>query len=267
LLQAKAKEVGEMRKNLKVLVVTGILLALVAAASWGRQIPDPNLPDTVFIDSIVVLTAGGAVVPIHIVNDEPLGGIELTLRISSPDLKVDSFSFAGSVVSGASLKGWMMSNTNLTVYCMPFSTDPLVAAGRGLFGRIFFSFAPSTSRQLITIDTLTIPLSDLVYATSFSDASSSQFYPKFRKGYVDLKLTNCCLGIRGNVNGDPAEKINVSDITYLIEYLFGIPPGPPPPCPDEGNINADPEGKVNISDLTYLGSYLFGGGPAPRSCP
>ena len=37
-----------------------------------------------------------------------------------------------------------------------------------------------------------------------------------------------------NVNGDPDNKINVSDLGYLTAYLFAIPPIPPPPaCPNE----------------------------------
>lgn len=75
----------------------------------------------------------------------------------------------------------------------------------------------------------------------------------------------CCIGIRGNVNGDPNDPCNIVDQTYLIDYLFGG--GRPPPCQEEGNVNGDPEEKVNINDLTYLIGYLFGGGPAPPACP
>ena len=79
----------------------------------------------------------------------------------------------------------------------------------------------------------------------------------------------CCIGIRGNANADGNEDINISDITYLVDYLFGIPLGPVPPCPEEGNANGDGTGDINISDITYLVDYLFGIplGPAPPACP
>ncbi|MDH4156728.1 MAG: thrombospondin type 3 repeat-containing protein [candidate division Zixibacteria bacterium] len=79
----------------------------------------------------------------------------------------------------------------------------------------------------------------------------------------------CCFGNRGNANGDHDDKINVSDVSYLIAYLFGTPTGPVPPCPAEGNVNGDPDGKVNVSDVSYLTSYLFGDGsvPPPPPCP
>ncbi len=79
----------------------------------------------------------------------------------------------------------------------------------------------------------------------------------------------CCLGIRGNANNDPDDKANVSDITFLLRYLFGLPAGPPPGCPAEGNANGDLDEKTNIADVTYLIRYLFGipSGPEPRPCP
>ena len=80
---------------------------------------------------------------------------------------------------------------------------------------------------------------------------------------------NCCQGLRGNANGDAEDKTNIGDVTYLINYLFGIPPGPEPVCREEGNANADVEDKINIADVTYLIDYLFGIplGPAPPACP
>lgn len=78
----------------------------------------------------------------------------------------------------------------------------------------------------------------------------------------------CCLGTRGNINDDPSDATNIADVTYLVAYLFGIPPGPAPNCPIEANANGDPAESVNVSDLTYLVAYLFGvpNGPAPPAC-
>ena len=79
------------------------------------------------------------------------------------------------------------------------------------------------------------------------------------------RIGSCCIGIRGNVNADPSEAINITDITYLVAYCFGG--GPAPECIEEGNANADPENVLNISDITYLVAYCFGGGPEPEACP
>lgn len=70
----------------------------------------------------------------------------------------------------------------------------------------------------------------------------------------------CCIGDRGDVNSDGG--VDVADLTYLVDYLFGG--GPPPPCLKEADL--DGSGGVDVSDLTYLVDYLFGGGPAPVAC-
>jgi hypothetical protein len=41
--------------------------------------------------------------------------------------------------------------------------------------------------------------------------------------------------------------------------------GPHPMCPEEGD--ADDSGRINVADLTYLVDYLFRNGPPPPPCP
>jgi parallel beta-helix repeat protein len=72
-----------------------------------------------------------------------------------------------------------------------------------------------------------------------------------------LPLTLMC----GNVNADGT--INVCDVVYLINYLFGNDSEPVPKlC--VGDVNGD--GVVNSADVVYLINYLFIHGPAPGGC-
>jgi hypothetical protein len=64
----------------------------------------------------------------------------------------------------------------------------------------------------------------------------------------------------GDVNGD--RTIDLSDVVYLISYLFIG--GPPPDVIESGDANNDNE--VNLADAVYLVNYLFIGGPAPVGC-
>jgi hypothetical protein len=73
----------------------------------------------------------------------------------------------------------------------------------------------------------------------------------------------CCNAIRGNINDDPAQTIDISDLTFLVGYMFKS--GPEPPCVEEGNVNG--QGDIDISDLTYLVGYMFKSGPEPALCP
>lgn len=78
---------------------------------------------------------------------------------------------------------------------------------------------------------------------------------------------NCCTGIRGNIDYDPADNIDIADLLYFVEYQFSSPAGPAPPCLDEANV--DGIGDIDIADLLYMVEYQFGApaGPAPVSCP
>lgn len=62
---------------------------------------------------------------------------------------------------------------------------------------------------------------------------------------------------RGDANF--SGKVNVSDLSYLTAYLFGIPTGPEPvPVFEAGDFNCN--GKVNVTDITRLILYLFQNG-------
>jgi len=63
---------------------------------------------------------------------------------------------------------------------------------------------------------------------------------------------------RGDVNKDG--KCSVSDVVYLINYLFKNGPKPIE-FVDQGNVNND--GNTNVTDVVYLINYLFKGGCAP----
>ncbi|PWB76083.1 hypothetical protein C3F09_01180 [candidate division GN15 bacterium] len=85
-----------------------------------------------------------------------------------------------------------------------------------------------------------------------------------QQGFWRYMLTYypCCIGIRGNVNNDEQQMVDLTDLTFLSSYLTSG--SPVPACYDEGNVNGI--GIIDLADLTYLSSYLSGGNPPP-SCP
>lgn len=72
----------------------------------------------------------------------------------------------------------------------------------------------------------------------------------------------CCLGTTGNVDCDPAQQIDIADLTLLVDHLFIS--NPSLCCAIEGNI--DGNGNVDIADLTYLVDHLFINLPALPVC-
>ncbi|MDX9856895.1 MAG: hypothetical protein RBT76_03810 [candidate division Zixibacteria bacterium] len=82
---------------------------------------------------------------------------------------------------------------------------------------------------------------------------------------VQFLSSNCCTGLTGNVNGDPLDSSDLSDLIFLVNYLFLGGQGPV--CPDEANVDGDSQSAIDLSDLIYLVGFLFQGGPEPAPCP
>jgi hypothetical protein len=68
--------------------------------------------------------------------------------------------------------------------------------------------------------------------------------------------------IPGDANGRSVNgnAVDVSDLSYLVDFLFR---GGPAPVPYVLNGDLDCSMDVNVSDLAYLINYLFRGGPDP----
>jgi hypothetical protein len=74
----------------------------------------------------------------------------------------------------------------------------------------------------------------------------------------------CCVD-RGNIDHDPTGALDISDLVYLVSFMFDL--GPTPPCPGEADVDGNGAGGIDIGDLIYLVDYMFNGGPAPVACP
>jgi hypothetical protein len=127
------------------------------------------------------------------------------------------------------------------------------------------------NETLTTTDTLrfytawlTVQNGDTTSLFTMSDRAASWFTAKSIASIRDTVCEACgsCCISRGNINH--LGGTSVSDITYLVKFLF-VPGSPPPPCPAEADVNGD--GKINVADITYLVKYLFVGGPPPPPCP
>jgi hypothetical protein len=88
-----------------------------------------------------------------------------------------------------------------------------------------------------------------VYATGSTWCSGSD---------IDYTTIKYFQALRGDVNSDGV--IDISDVVYLINYLFIDGPAPVPIL-KVGDVNCD--GNVNASDVVYLINYLFINGPPP----
>lgn len=80
--------------------------------------------------------------------------------------------------------------------------------------------------------------------------------------FVDnIRVYNYCCRYRGDVDHSNGPMV-VSDLTYMVAYMFQG--GPAPPCFEEGDVNND--GDIGVADLNFMVAYLFQSGPAPDAC-
>jgi hypothetical protein len=75
--------------------------------------------------------------------------------------------------------------------------------------------------------------------------------------------TGCQCVIRGDINHDGSQIIEISDLVYLVDFMFTS--GDALPCMEEADVNGDATN--DIADLVYLVDYMFNAGPAPVPCP
>lgn len=102
----------------------------------------------------------------------------------------------------------------------------------------------------------------LLAGTDYADISAATTQAQIA---YDTLESRTCLGIRGNVNYDPGQHIDIMDLLYLVDFMFSS--GPIPINLEEANIAGDANGRINIADVTYLVAYLYSGGAPPPACP
>jgi len=73
---------------------------------------------------------------------------------------------------------------------------------------------------------------------------------------------DCCIDIRGDTNMDGKYLPYITDLTYLVDYIFHS--GSEPSCIEEADLTLDCI--TNISDLTYIVDFIFRSGAPPPAC-
>jgi hypothetical protein len=83
-------------------------------------------------------------------------------------------------------------------------------------------------------------------------------------GSITCDTGSCCV-LRGDVNYDGADLVDIADLLYLIDFMFSE--GPAPVCFDAADINGSGSKPLDISDLMWLINFMFQNGPPPVPCP
>jgi len=202
-------------------------------------------------------------VPVYLNNPSAqVGGFEITLILDNP-LVVD---FTGTIDTVNTLINkfdyvGVSYDTNdgnwITVVGIADqdSNPPSGVIGPGN-GLLFNLKVNITSSCLVYADTtLTIIMVDQLHANLADPQGDLIDSVEFLNGSV--YVPGLC--VYGDANGNAS--VNLSDIIYLVNYVFksGIPP-----CPEKAG-DANRNNLINLADIVFLVNHVFKGGPAP--CP
>lgn len=212
------------------------------------------IADTVTFRSDSAFAGESVMVSVEMVNSQPLEQLIIPFTFGSEvDLTLDSIRLGTrtSYFEELAYLGWDAFNRRYTVSLTADNgggSAPL-PAGSGEVMRIWFTL------DELELGGVTTTLGTFSGTHTLKAMTSGKEYPPaVQPGTIGTEFV-----LRGDVNHDLT--INVSDITYLVSYLFSG--GPEPVTVQAGDVNADTD--INIEDMTYFVAYLFSGGPNPVS--
>ncbi len=221
------------------------------------------IADSIIAPSVIIPPDSVAEVVIYARNSVPLDKIELPVDYDNGDFDVilDSFSTAGcrteNVYDFTQAHWWPGHQTTFRFTCSEPDLSNKLAPGFGPILKLYFSAAPGVQiNQTVELD-----LSGYSNYSAEYESSLIDFQPVLING--ELAYGGCCDGFRGNIDGDPADEIDIGDLIALVDFMFNE--GPEPACITEANI--DGFGDIDVSDLIMLVTYMFQDGPPPANCP
>jgi len=221
------------------------------------------LADSLYADTV---PATGSVIEVTVfaVNNIPLQELEIPVQFVG-DLDIDPYSVTWSTEGcrTADLDYQEQVQFNPAYGQMAFrlgnygySSD--LAAGSGPVLRLFFPLdsPPAEGAQVV----INFEGYSTYEATFVGELATYQ--PLLFEGLIGEP--GCCVGIRGNIDNDTGQTIDITDLIELVGYMFQE--GPEPGCMDEANIDGDALGTIDIADLIALVGYMFQEGPPPADC-
>lgn len=149
-----------------------------------------------------------------------------------------------------------------SIYCEAHDSRPIpVGLVPGSASELYYVATKFTEDQIgksICIDSMGIRNNEWLWAELFGSAP----IPSWGGPYC-YEIVDCCVGNRGDVNGDGVGP-NVVDLNWVVNTIFrGFPM---PDCRLEADVNGDGT-SADILDLNYIINHRYRGGPPPPACP
>ncbi len=194
------------------------------------------------------------------------------LSASKPALKIDLSDHSNTPNSGdtaivdivvTNIGGGEAQNNYITISLEPdliLLTEDTVTIPNLLPGD------SAVTSMMIYFDDLLHPQISNYMATAIITPNSTTAMSRSKATTYFVNTTYCCVPpTRGNTDGDVLDAVDISDIVYLVDFIFTN--GETPLCADEANVDGNPGEDIDISDLVWLVDFIFTGGPPPANCP
>jgi hypothetical protein len=215
---------------------------------------DPGMPDSVSFYpqyAYFPLPSGPGLFYAHlrVANDDSVGSITLPLGWSGP-VHFDSVTFREAIFpDSVSIVNPDTLSQEVLIGLIPFY-DPPIPPSQGLFTTLCFTLTDMTG--LVQIDsTFILPINHVLFTTTKPEG----YCPQYVSGEFPVLSY-----WPGDATFDGVYR-DVSDVVYLINYLYRG--GPPPPHPISADVNG-PDRIIDIEDVLYLINYLYKSGPEPN---
>ncbi len=226
------------------------------------------LADTMRVDSAVAVPSESMEFVVYGRNSTSLEEIRIPIEYGGTmNLVYDSFSTVGCRTDYFEEQGQVhfSSSTKRMTFKLRTSeleTAPDLAAGYGPILKLYFHC--DGTPLFGTVANLNIDgyLSGLEERLPIFSGYKATYVTATIDGAVTYE--SCCQGIRGNIDDDPEDVIDIADMVWLVDYMFAG--GEAPPCLKEANVDGDFLQEIDIADMVHLVDYMFNGGPAPAIC-
>jgi hypothetical protein len=187
---------------------------------------------------------------LRVASDDSVGAIILPLSWSGP-VHFDSITFREATFDDSiRIVSPDTVAENVLIGLIPLH-DPPIPPTQGLFTTLCFTLTDITG--LVQVDSLFLPpINHLLFTTTEPEG----YCPQYVSGEFPVLPY-----WPGDVTFD-GELIDISDVVYLINYIYKF--GPTPPHPISADINNTiPDRIIDIEDVIYLINYLYRFGPEP----
>jgi len=190
--------------------------------------------------------------PFHFISSDGATWQPLTAQPTAPLTMIfdfiSEFLMFGVDGSGADTIDFYQVSLNSTGLPPGFNSDLFLIETR---------IAEEQIGKHLCIDTCNRGGNEFLWATI-----SGGLHPAWGGPYC-FEIVDCCVGNRGDVNGDGVGP-NIVDLARLVDYLFRGKPAPS--CRLEADVNGDGM-PYNLIDLNFIVNYIHRGGPGGRPCP